>query len=214
MSNKIILSEDSQECSRWEIPDVGGAMGAARTVIKMEPSQQEIEKRRQQGYDEGFAQGKQEGINAGQESLNGQAQKLAQVIGVLAKPLAELDEEVINELVALAMTIAKHMVRREIKTDPGEIVAVVREAVTLLPTTARSIKLFLHPEDVALLQGSLSISENGAWTLIEDLSLTRGGCRLETENAQLDASIETRLAAVVAELMGGERKGDLGHELS
>jgi len=209
MSNRIILSEDSEDCPRWQIPDVGsGAAKTARQAVAKQPTQKEIEARRQQGYDEGFAKGKQEGVAAGQANLNQQAQNLMQIAGQLSKPLAELDEDVVDELVTLAMTIAKHMVRREIKTNPDEIVAVVREAAALLPSTSRTIKIFLHPEDAALLKESLSISEQGLWELVDDPALTRGGCRLVTENAQLDASIETRLAAVVAELMGGERKGD------
>jgi flagellar assembly protein FliH len=208
MSNRIILSKDSEDCSRWKLPEVGsGTANAARQAAK-EPTQKDIEARRQQGYDEGFARGKQEGVVAGQKKLNQEAQKLVQIAEQLSRPLAELDDDVVDELVTLAMTIAKHMVRREIKTNPGEIVAVVREAAALLPSTSRTIKIFLHPEDAALLKESLSISEQGVWELVDDPALTRGGCRLVTESAQLDASIETRLAAVVAELMGGERKED------
>ncbi len=210
MSSRIILSEDSEDCSRWKLPEVGltAAGNAPARQIVSELTKKEIEVRRQQGYDEGFAKGRQEGVAAGEANLNQQASNLAEVIGQLSQPLAELDDVVVDELVTLAMTIAKHMVRREIKTNPGEIVAVVREAVAVLPTTSRTIKVYLHPEDAALLKESLSISEQGRWELIDDPSLTRGGCRLETEHAELDASIEARLAAVVAELMGGEREGD------
>ena len=210
MSSRIILSEDSEDCLRWRLPEVGSTTAGstpARQIVS-ELTKKEIEVRRQQGYDEGFAKGRQEGVAAGEANLNQQASNLAQVIGQLSQPLAELDDVVVDELVTLAMTIAKHMVRREIKTNPGEIVAVVREAVAVLPTTSRTIKVYLHPEDAALLKESLSISEQGRWELIDDPSLTRGGCRLETEHAELDASIEARLAAVVAELMGGEREGD------
>lgn len=207
MSNRIIPSEGSEDCPRWKLPEVGEKVGSARQA-QIEPTQKEIEQRRQQAYEEGFAKGKQDGIAAGQESLNQQAQNLAQVIQQLSKPLETLDDEVVSELVILAMTIAKHMVRREIKANPDEIVAVVREAAAILPTTSRMIKIFLHPEDAELLKEALSISEQGAWTLVEDPALTRGGCRLETENAQLDSTIENRLAAIVAELMGGEREGD------
>ncbi len=210
MSSRIILSEDSEDCSRWRLPEVGSTTAGstpARQIVS-ELTKKEIEVRRQQGYDEGFAKGRQEGVAAGEANLNQQASNLAQVIGQLSQPLAELDDVVVDELVTLAMTIAKHMVRREIKTNPGEIVAVVREAVAVLPTTSRTIKVYLHPEDATLLKESLSISEQGRWDLIDDPSLTRGGCRLETEHAELDASIEARLAAVVAELMGGEREGD------
>ncbi len=207
MSNRIILSEDSEDCPRWQIPDVGGPAG---TVCKgvTKPTDKEIEIRRQKGYDEGLVKGKLEGVMAGQASLKQQAKDLAQIARQLSKPLVELDDEVVNELVILAMTIARHMVRREIKMNPGEIVAVVREAAALLPSSSRTIKIFLHPEDTVLLKKSLSITEQGSWELVDDPVLTRGGCRLATENAKLDASIETRLAAVVAELMGGQREGD------
>lgn len=213
MSNRIILSEDSEDCPRWQIPDVGGPAGAVHKGVK-KPTDKEIEIRRQKGYEEGFAKGKQEGVVAGQANLTKQAQNLVTIADQLSTPLAELDDDVVDELITLAMTIAKHMVRREIKTNPGEIVAVVREAAALLPTTSRTIKIFLHPEDAALLKESLSISEQGVWELLDDPALTRGGCRLVTESAQLDASIETRLAAVVAELMGGERKEDDHHTSS
>lgn len=208
MSNRIIASKESEDCPRWQVPDVGSAASPGKAAVGVSQTQKEIERRRQQGYDAGFAQGKQEGIKAGQAQFNQQALQVSQIASQLSKPLEELDDEIVNELVTLSMTIAKHMVRREISTNPGEIVAVVREAAATLPAASRTIRIFLNPEDATLLKEALSITEQSAWELVDDPSLTRGGCRLETENAQLDASLEHRLAAVVAQIMGGERAGD------
>lgn len=208
MSSRVIASEESEECSRWQIPNVGAGRSTTRAAVGIEPGQKEVERRRQQGYEEGFAQGKEQGLKVGQEDLAQQAQRLQSIAAQLSQPLAALDDEVVHELVTLAVTIARHMVRREISSNPDEIVAVVREAAAALPTASRTIRIFLNPADAALLKESLSISEQGAWELVDDPALTRGGCRLETENAQLDATLEARLAAVVAQLMGGERAGD------
>ncbi len=207
MSNRIILSEDSDDCSRWQIPDVGVSAGTVRKVVK-QSTDKEIEVRRQKGYDEGFATGEQEGRAAGQANLAQQAQNLTKITTQLSKPLAELDDDVVDELVTLAMTIAKHMVRREIKTNPGEIVAVVREAAALLPSTSRTIKIFLHPEDAALLKESLSITEQGVWELVDDPALTRGGCNVQSNHTRIDATVETRLTAIIAQVLGGVREGD------
>jgi flagellar assembly protein FliH len=46
------------------------------------------------------------------------------------------------------------------------------------------------------------------WTLIEEPTLARGGARLETEASRVDATVESRLNAVIAALWGGERASD------
>ncbi|RMG30702.1 MAG: flagellar assembly protein FliH, partial [Gammaproteobacteria bacterium] len=46
------------------------------------------------------------------------------------------------------------------------------------------------------------------WKLVEDPTLSRGGCRVETESSRIDATVEQRLHAVLARFLGGERQGD------
>jgi len=38
--------------------------------------------------------------------------------------------------------------------------------------------------------------------------LVRGGCKIITDNSQIDATLEKRLAMIAAKLMGGEREYD------
>ena len=127
----------------------------------------------------------------------------------LARPLEDLDESVERELVALAVSVAKMLVRRELRTDPGEIVAVVRDALALLPVGVREVRVHLHPEDAALVRSLASTAEaQPVWRIVEDPVLTRGGCRIESESSQIDARLETRIGAVVSRLLGGERSED------
>jgi len=60
-----------------------------------------------------------------------------------------------RQLVWLAGGIARHIVRRELKTQPDEIVAVIRETVALLPMTARDIRVHLNPEDAKLVRSRM-----------------------------------------------------------
>jgi flagellar assembly protein FliH len=46
------------------------------------------------------------------------------------------------------------------------------------------------------------------WRWIEDPTLSRGGCRVETANTLIDASVEARLESVINKLLGGERTDD------
>jgi flagellar assembly protein FliH len=47
-----------------------------------------------------------------------------------------------------------------------------------------------------------------AWRIVEDPLITRGGCKVDTEVSHIDATVENRLAAVIATLFGGEREHD------
>lgn len=173
---------------------------------------------RRQGKDEGFQAGHSEGYSQayaeGQKEMAEKVAYLEQIMSLLHSPFAELDKEVEDQLVTLAMSVAKHLVRRELKIDPGQVVAVVREALTALPAASRNVRLFLHPEDAGLVRDALSISDGDMnWKIVEDPIITRGGCRVMTETSQVDASVETRLAAIIAKALGGEREGDRGgHE--
>lgn len=169
----------------------------------------QVEKARKQAYQEGFQQGQKDGIAAGAEEHKKKAQSLDKIIKSLNAPLSDLDDQVIEELVTLAVTIARHMIRRELKTDPGEVIGVVREALSSLPVATRDISIYLNPEDVTLVQEALSLSGDGqSCKIIEDATMSRGGCRVVTDTSQVDASIEKRLTALVTQLMGGERESD------
>ncbi len=163
----------------------------------------------QQGYREGKEKGELEGRASAEQALAAEAEYLRQLMSALTEPLAQMDEEVEKELVTLAMTVAKHLVRRELKTDPGQIVAVVREALALLPAAKRSVTLVLNPQDAELVRKALHLDQaKVSWQIVEDPTLSRGGLRAETEVSRIDATVETRLAAVIAVALGGERNED------
>ncbi len=46
------------------------------------------------------------------------------------------------------------------------------------------------------------------WTICEDPLMSRGGCLVTTKTSRIDATVENRLNAAIAAVMGGERKID------
>ncbi|WP_256360375.1 FliH/SctL family protein [Methylomonas koyamae] len=135
---------------------------------------------------------------------------MAGLLDALSEPFKKLDDAVEQELVKLAIAIASQLIRRELKSEPGEIVAVVREAIKVLPLAAQKVTVNLHPEDAALVRSALKLDESmPPWRLQEDPLLSRGGCIVETEVSRVDASVESRLAAVIANVLGGDRREDV-----
>ena len=197
---------------RWSMPEVGGPIiGRARedrkssgpdTVELLRKALQEAESR---GYQQGIEKAQAE-TQLSLNALTARVQQLDSILQLLAQPLAQLDGEVEKELLNLALTVGKQLARRELRVDPGQIIAIIRESLGQLPAAARDIRVHLHPEDAATVRERLATPANErAWTIVEDPTLTRGGCTIRTPDSQIDARFESRVSAVIANALGDER---------
>jgi flagellar assembly protein FliH len=196
--------------SRWDLPTVSGkplqVRRAGRTVGELESIEQ-------RAHQEAYAKGREAGLASAraetQQSLDRMKQQVARlesILDLLGAPLRDLDAQVEEQLVGLALTVAKQLVRRELRVDPAQVIAVIRETVSLLPMAARDVRVHLHPEDAAIVRERLaSPGQDRAWNIVEDPVTTRGGCRVTTDTASIDARLESRMAAAISAVLGDER---------
>lgn len=200
----------TDQIERWDLPIVSGKSVQAR---RSGPTVGELQALEQKAYQEAYAAGHAEGFAAARAEteaqlgeLKAQVQRMGAIFDQLARPLENLDAQVEQQLVNLALAIAKQLLRRELKTDPAQVIAVVRETVGLLPAAAREVRVHLHPEDAAVVREKLATpSADRAWSIVEDPVMTRGGCRVTTDTAQIDARLETRIGGVISAILGDER---------
>lgn len=194
------MSKDTAQA--WRAPDVTGAVANAApprplTVGGLQDLQQEA-------YREAYSQGMKEGIAAGHEQVREQVERFAAMLHDLARPFEQLDAQVEQELLALSTALARQILRRELKTDPSHVIGIIRDAIKALPVTSRDVRVYLHPEDAAVVRSHLAPTENErAWQLVEDPVMTRGGCQVVSASSRVDGRLETRLTTMLAELMGG-----------
>ena len=204
----VLSAAEVAEFDRWQSPAVGPPPGGGSPVAVGD-----LEAIAQAAYDEAFAQGLEEGRAAGAEQATAEVHRLAALVDSLARPFEDLDEAVEEQLVRLAMVVARKIVRREMRTDPSHVIGVVRDALGVLPVAARDVRVHLHPDDAELVRRHLKPAEGErAWAVVENPVLTRGGCRIETETSRVDASIETRLATLLAAIVGDERSNETSDE--
>jgi len=202
--SKVIRADDLEDCEAWHVPEVGAASEGQRPVTA-----RQLEEIQEQARREGFEQGKKEGREAGAREFAERIQHLQRLITTLDQPLEELDEAVEQQLAKLSMIVARQLVRRELKAEPEQVIGVVRDALAALPLNARNVRLSLHPEDAALVREALSLQQGEASIqLVEDPVQVRGGCRVLTESSQIDATVESRLNAIIAKTLGGLRSSD------
>ncbi|MGD9842453.1 MAG: FliH/SctL family protein [Steroidobacteraceae bacterium] len=215
----VLLADDIQAMSAaaWMPPVVDGP----RPGRRQRPTLGELEEVEKIAWDEAYAKGHAAGLANGEKEIQQRINTLEQrskqfdaVLNAFVEPVKQLDEEIESQLVSLAIAIARHLVRRELRTDPSQIIAVVREAVGLLPLAQRNVRVHLHPQDATLVRELLAQPQyETAWTVVEDPVMTRGGCRVSTDVSQVDARLETRLAVVLKHLLSDDRR-DRRNELS
>ncbi|WP_109127401.1 flagellar assembly protein FliH [Dyella sp. C11] len=189
---------------RWLPPEMGepATPEPAPAEQVQQPTVRELEALEQQAREEGYAAGHAQGMAEAREVLQSRMQRLDALLDSAARPLRSMDELVELELTRLAMTVARQVISHELHTTPDLVVESVRQAALALPSATGSLRVRLHPDDLALLR-SLDMVESH-WQLLPDTSLQRGDCLLENERSRLDARIETRLAAVVDAVLGAE----------
>jgi flagellar assembly protein FliH len=219
-SSKAFSPGERDEVRPWLPPDVEvpDTVGSAREEPGTLPTADQLEQLQKQAYEEGYEQGRREGFEyghkealaQGREELKGRIGQFEMLMSTLEEPLKQLDDQVEQALIELVITMVRQLVRREIKTDPGHIIGVVREALAILPVSSRNIRLMLHPEDAQLVRKIYALSESEpGWKIVEDPVLARGGCRVITDSSQVDATLESRLTTLIAPLLAGERGQDL-----
>jgi flagellar assembly protein FliH len=193
----------------WIAPEITGPVVNRTSKY----SKAELDQIGQDAWEAGFGRGLEAGNVAALNqqkphllALQQRVDRLQSILDMLAAPLTELDEAVEAELSHLACIIARHVVRRELRADPAQVIAAVREAVGLLPIASRNVRVYLHPEDATIVREKLAEPQaERAWTVVEDPVLERGGCRIVTENSQIDARLESRIGAVIAAVLGDRR---------
>ncbi|MBC2736856.1 MAG: hypothetical protein HF981_21015 [Desulfobacteraceae bacterium] len=177
----------------------GRPSGAPSSSPDHDPSVQRAEMERQ-AYEQGFAKGEQDGRLAAQQQtaplLTALETTLAELDGVRQKIRRHLEQEVVE----LALHVARKVVRHELTVSKDTIVCVVQEAMTQLDDPGK-ISIRLNPDDLKKIRAAgetLSSVMDHLDTIHfeEDTGIDCGGCYIQTEYGEIDARIEEQLRTV------------------
>ena len=195
---------------RWRLPEVDGPIiGRSREERRAAAAEESARLARQtaeaRGYEAGMARARAE-TGTRLAALEERVKRLDAALQLIGRPLEQLDTDIEGELAQLALAVGKHLARRELRIEPAQVIAILRESLALLPAAAREVRVHLHPEDAATIREHLTApATERAWTIVEDPTLSRGGCVVHNQSSRIDARLEARIAAVAASVLGDER---------
>lgn len=154
-----------------------------------------------QGQTQGYGDGHREGYSRGLESARAEAGRLKDLASTFTGALGNIDDEVGQTLVSLALDIARQLVLDSVRHDPAVLLPAVRELLASEPALSGSPCLLLNPEDVELVEAHLKGELEGAgWAVRPDATVARGGCIASAASGELDATLATRWNRVVRAL--------------
>jgi flagellar assembly protein FliH len=196
MSDAVIPKEKLTAWQRWELPAFDGSMGQ-RVSAGALPTAGQLEQIHQQARDEGYQAGYAEGSRKAAE----EAQRMAGLLDALTSELQQVDQTIAQDLLNLALEVAKQMLHQTLEAKPEMLLNVIRDAISSLPHFNQAAHLVLHPADAELVRSGMGeqLAHSG-WKIFEDSQMQRGGCRVETAHSQIDATSATRWKHIVASI--------------
>ena len=191
MSSAFIPKEKLSAYQRWELSNFD-----AQSQERVHEGKDQLEKNdellrvaREQAQREGFDAGYQSGAAeaAAQTALFA---RLAEECRAFARAQ---DEALAQELLSLACAIARRMLGETLACDAGAVLPVIKEALARVAHARSAGQVAIHPKDAPLVRARLgdALTQSG-WQIVEDVTLSRGGCRLECQSGDIDASVEHR----------------------
>jgi flagellar assembly protein FliH len=211
-SSRFIAEEDIESAAPWDFVAVDTSSLLLAQKIKERDEQEEAARAtiyRQQGFDDGFAQGRAQGAQEAQAKINefikNQGDQAARGFASLFESAqAQLDEaqqDIARGVLELACELSRQIVRQELSINPTALEPVVREALGLLIGGSKSATVRLHSDDLKALQPVLD-DEFADLSLryLADPAMNRGDCLVESAGTVVDGTVEKRWARTIANL--------------
>jgi len=205
MSSAILPKEQQSAFERWEMHSFGDTRPSARPApapaaaptVGIEELAAIREEARARGHAEGLAdghaEGRAQGLAEGRAEGAEEMVHLQQIARQLGEEAVRADQAIANDVLALALDLARAMLKTALAVRPELVAPIVSEAIRYLPSLQQPALLMLNPLDAAIIRAQMHDElDKAGWRIVEDGQIQRGGCRIDTATNQIDATIGTR----------------------
>lgn len=217
---RFIPREEVQSFAAWSPESLTGrgeARASAAPAAPPPPTEEEqraaLRAARQSGYQDGYRDGLVALDGFKQSFATQMTAQLGTLVANFDAQFDRLQQKMAESLARSAVELARQVVRQSLKQQPELVAAIAREAVGELLLSARHVTVQVHPDDLPLVaEGAGEELERRGARLVPDASVSRGGCRVDSDLGSVDATIETRWRAAAASLGDDSPLGEAADE--
>jgi flagellar assembly protein FliH len=175
---------------------------------------QQVERIKQQAYDEGYqkgqeegrAQGKQSGLDEMQVLINEAAEKAQGIVAASEKEAKEMILAAEGKIVEIALAVASRILACRIEEDPMTVLPIVKKALEKVRDQEQIVLRVSADDFEVVVQAKKEfqhiVGRDEAVTISVDRTIERGSCVIDTSCGLVDAKIDTQFAALKKALEG------------
>jgi flagellar assembly protein FliH len=209
---RFIPGEEVGAVEQWSFEPVDTAavlLAAQAKVNDAAVDHLKEESLKQQGFAEGFIQGKAQAALEAERQITDYianeglktAREFAGLFAAAQAQMADAEQVMARGVLDLACELARQVVRRELSVNPDALQPVIREALGLLAADTRSAVIRVNPLDCEVLEPVIRSEFSGlALSLLPDEAMGRGDCLVESAGTVVDGTLEKRWTRAVATL--------------
>ena len=157
MSNATVPKEQQTAYQRWELSSLNGhdslpASHKKENAKNADQLSSYLEGARKEAYAKGLQEGYAVGMAQARESAKADRQTLQSLTNAFSESLKQSDEVIAENLLALALDIAKAMLKSRLAVDGSLILPIVKDAIHYLPYVQRPAILIVNPDDAQVIR--------------------------------------------------------------
>lgn len=182
-------------------PALPGPQGNVPPLVPAGPTSTDLSEIERQAFAKGYQQGERAGLEAGGHRAEAMIRRMSDTLEELGALRREMIQQTEAQIVRLALTIAKRILRREVSLDQDLTVAMARVALDRLGEHSGAT-IRLHPEDYARTVGTQPDGwDSDQVSVVADDNISRGGCRIESAFGFVEASVDAQFAEIEKAVM-------------
>ncbi len=201
MANIGVPKEQQTAYERWEMSSFADG-NQSRSASKHKPAEDAVapekiaqifESARKEAYTKGMQEGFAVGMAKAKEYAQEEKQKFLELMAAFSDALEQSDEQIADDVLSLALDIAKSMLKVKLNVDPATLLPVVMDAIHYLPHIQKPARILVHRDDALMLREYMAEEISSQhWQIQESNNVERGGCLVETGANQVDATNAVR----------------------
>ena len=158
----------------------------------------EEEKVKSEASEKGYAQGREDGLKSGEEEINRITERMRKMLEAIMNRREEILRETEQQIVELVILMTRKVVKIISETQKTTVVSNVLAALKKVKTRG-NVVLHVNTEDLKITSANTNefikrIENIQGITVMEDSTVEKGGCIVETDFGAIDARIASQLS--------------------
>lgn len=202
-ASELACTSEEFRPNHWPLADEEYKKAASRAEQMLSEAEERSRQKEQEGFEKGLEEGRAQGLAESKQRLEPTVAAVEEALRKLEQYRKTVLWDSEKALARLAVSIARCVLRREVKTDVEVVGEMVGHAIKEVEMSD-ILSMNIHPEDwdalneLGLVGEEASINLPRGIQVVRDEAVGRGGCIIRSDEGSIDGRLDEELKAILA----------------